>query len=57
MAAGRVRIQYRRVECVPPTNLAVYVDQNFGQDKWLRLFVEVRHPCSLMSDQQDGNNL
>eukprot|EP00884_Botryococcus_braunii_P000413 jgi/Botrbrau1/10372/Bobra.146_2s0010.1 len=40
MHLGRVNIQYRRVECVPPSNLVVYADQNYGPDKWLRLFVE-----------------
>ena len=40
MEMGRVNIQYRRVECVPPKKMVVYVDQSHGQDKWLRLFVE-----------------
>lgn len=40
MYLGRINIMYRRVECVPPSNLVVYADQNYGPDKWLRLFVE-----------------
>lgn len=40
MEMGRVHIQYRRVECVPPKKMVVYVDQAHGKDKWLRLFVE-----------------
>lgn len=40
MEMGRVNIAYRRVECVPPRKMVVYVDQAHGQDKWLRLFVE-----------------
>lgn len=47
MGLGRINIQYRRVECVPPSNLVVFADQNYGQDKWLRLFVEVRKPDML----------
>jgi hypothetical protein len=40
MEMGRVNIEYRRVECVPPRKMVVYVDQSHGADKWLRLFVE-----------------
>lgn len=40
MEVGRVNIEYRRVECVPPKKMVVYVDQAHGTDKWLRLFVE-----------------
>ena len=31
----------RRVECVPPKPMVIYVDNNGGQGKWLRLFIEV----------------
>ncbi|KAK9835375.1 hypothetical protein WJX81_005549 [Elliptochloris bilobata] len=40
MASGRISIQYRRVECVPPQKIIVSVDNNNGAGGWLRLFVE-----------------
>lgn len=42
MDTGRISIMYRRVECVPPKPMDIYVDNNGGQGNWLRLFVEVR---------------
>lgn len=41
-ASGRINIQYRRVQCVPPSSLAVVVDNNNGPQGWLRMFVTVR---------------
>ena len=41
MSSGRISIQYRRVECVPPQKIVVSVDNNHGAGGWLRLFVEV----------------
>lgn len=41
MSSGRISIQYRRVECVPPQKIIVSVDNNHGTGGWLRLFVEV----------------
>ena len=41
MSSGRISIQYRRVECVPPQKIIVSVDNNRGTGGWLRLFVEV----------------
>ncbi|CAL5229279.1 g12572 [Coccomyxa viridis] len=40
MNTGRINIQYRRVECVPPKPMVISVDSNGGQGAWLRLFVE-----------------
>ncbi len=31
----------RRVECVPPVPMVVYVDNNNGPGSWLRLYIEV----------------
>ena len=42
MSTGRISIQYRRVECVPPQRIVVSVDNNNGAGGWLRLFVEAR---------------
>lgn len=39
MAIGRIDIQYRRVECVPPAPMVVFVDNNNGPGSWLRLFI------------------
>ena len=41
METGRISMMYRRVECVPPKPMDIYVDANGGQGNWLRLFVEV----------------
>ena len=38
---GRVNIQYRRVQCVPPSNLFVSVDNNLGDGAWIRLQITV----------------
>jgi expansin (peptidoglycan-binding protein) len=42
MDTGRISIQYRRVQCVPPKPMVIFVDTNGGQGSWLRMFVEVR---------------
>lgn len=39
MQYGRIAIQYRRVECTPPSNMRVIIDQNSGAGAWLRLYV------------------
>lgn len=39
MANGRIDVQYRRVECVPPAPMVVFVDNNNGPGGWLRLFI------------------
>lgn len=39
IAIGRIDIQYRRVECVPPAAMVVFVDNNNGPGGWLRLFI------------------
>ncbi|CAK0787061.1 hypothetical protein CVIRNUC_010277 [Coccomyxa viridis] len=40
MDTGRINIQYRRVQCVPPKPMVISVDNNGGQGAWLRLFIE-----------------
>jgi hypothetical protein len=47
MAGGRVDMRYRRVQCHPPSDLHVIVDQNRGAGGWIRLQVKVR--CSAVS--------
>ena len=42
MANGRVQIQYRQVECAPPSNINIVVNQNAGAGGWLRLTVQVK---------------
>jgi len=39
---GRINVQYRRVECAPPSDLVVNVDNNGGSNSWIRLQVTVR---------------
>lgn len=39
---GRINLQYRRVECAPPSDLVVNVDANDGGDRWIRLSIQVR---------------
>ena len=41
MGNGRVDMRYRRVECHPPSDLSVIVDQNRGAGGWIRLQVKV----------------
>jgi hypothetical protein len=41
MSIGRVWMKYRQVECAPPANLRIKVDQNGGTGAWIRLMVEV----------------
>ncbi len=38
---GRVDIKYRRVNCVPPKDISVSIDNNRGQGGWLRLQITV----------------
>ncbi len=42
----------RRVECVPPKPMVIYVDNNGGQGAWLRLFIEVLTlpPCDFYAE-------
>ena len=40
---GKVAIRYRRVNCVPPKDISVLVDNNRGQGGWLRLQIAVSH--------------
>ena len=42
MALGRIDMRYRRVECKPPSDMTVIVDQNRGSGGWIRLQVKVR---------------
>ena len=44
MGNGRVDMRYRRVECHPPSDLSVIVDQNRGAGGWIRLQVKVGAP-------------
>ena len=41
MDTGRISIMYRRVQCVPPKPMVIFVQNNGGPGSWLRLFVEV----------------
>jgi hypothetical protein len=43
MDTGRINMMYRRVQCVPPKPMVIYVDNNGGQGSWLRLFIEVTY--------------
>ncbi len=43
---GRINLQYRRVECAPPSDLVVNVDANDGGDRWIRLSIQVRFAVS-----------
>ncbi len=39
---GKVDIKYRRVNCVPPKDISVSIDNNRGQGGWLRLQITVQ---------------
>ena len=41
MLSGRIDIQYRRVQCTPPSNLQVNIDQNSGTGGFLKMSVSV----------------
>ena len=41
MLSGRIDIQYRRVQCTPPSNLVVDIDQNSGTGGFLKMSVTV----------------
>ena len=41
MALGRINMRYHRVECKPPSDMTVIVDQNRGSGGWIRLQVKV----------------
>jgi len=41
MLGGRIDIQYRRVQCTPPSNLVVNIDQNSGTGGFLKMSVSV----------------
>ena len=41
MLSGRIDIQYRRVQCTPPSNLVVNIDQNSGTGGFLKMSVSV----------------
>lgn len=41
MLTGRIDIQYRRVQCTPPSNLIVNIDQNSGTGGFLKMSVTV----------------
>ena len=43
---GRIDIQYRRVECTPPSTMVVSVDGNSGGGGWIRLSIKVSGPHS-----------
>ena len=38
---GRINVRYRQVECAPPSDLVVNVDNNDGGNGWIRLQVTV----------------
>ena len=49
-SGGRINIQSRRVQCAPPSDLEVSVNNNDGNDGWIRLQIQVRssgysHTC------------
>lgn len=46
MLTGRIDIQYRRVQCTPPSNLIVNIDQNSGTGGFLKMSVTVSHTLS-----------
>lgn len=50
---GKIDIKYRRVNCVPPKDLSVLIDNNRGQGGWLRLQITVRHTCMTLLQQSD----
>jgi hypothetical protein len=54
MSVGRIAIRYRQVECAPPADLRVQVDQNAGPGGWLRLLVEVR-PLPILLREYGSN--
>ena len=37
MSLGRINMQYRRVECTPPSSINVNLDINIGAGSWLRM--------------------
>ena len=41
MLGGRIDIQYRRVQCTPPSNLQIIVDKNSGTGGFLKMSVTV----------------
>ena len=41
MLSGRIDIQYRRVECTPPSHLQINIDQNAGSGGFLKMSVTV----------------
>lgn len=41
ISTGRINMQYRRVQCVPPGKMSVVIDNNVGTNGWLRMFVSV----------------
>ena len=43
MSLGRIDMSYRRVECKPPSDMNVIIDQNRGSGGWIRLQVKVCH--------------
>ena len=59
-SGGRINIQARRVQCAPPSDLEVSVNNNDGNDGWIRLQIQVRRsfvsfvrlaqlPCAMMT--------
>jgi hypothetical protein len=42
-SGGRINVQYRQVECAPPSDLVVNVNNNDGGNSWLRLDISVRY--------------
>ena len=67
-SGGRVNILYRRVQCVPPSYVTIYVLNNRGNDAWVELEVEVPHPtpamawlahqlCTLLKQRLSGSSL
>ena len=43
---GKVDVKYRRVNCVPPKDIGVSIDNNRGEGGWLRLQITVTSPAA-----------
>ena len=48
-SGGRINIQFRRVECTPPQDLELMVDNNRGGSGWIRLQITVIAACEYNS--------
>ena len=48
-------MQYRQVECAPPSDLVVNVDDNDGGNGWIRLQITVREHNSIRQGFTSGS--